>query len=198
MIRLIRADGAARVLKTLAAVGVAGALVTGGALSAFSSQADSGGNSFAAGDVTLTDNDAGGALYSISNGKPGSTQASCIRVAYAGSLDATVKLYTPSTIGSLGQYVNFKVESGTQASPSFPSCTGFSAETTLFDGTLAGFQSSHSAYSNGLQDFPGTSATKWVNGDAVVYRVTATLQDNAAAQGLNTGSHTIRWEAQNQ
>lgn len=198
MIKLLRGDGAGRVLKSLAAVGAAGALVTAGALSAFSSQADNGGNSFAAGDVTLTDNDAGGALYSVSNGKPGSSQASCIRVAYGGSLDATVKIYTPSTIGSLDQYIDFTIESGTQATPSFPSCTGFVSETTLYSGTLANFEATHSSYANGLQDFPGTSATKWVNGDAVVYRVTATLQDNASAQGLNTGTHTLRWEAQNQ
>ena len=56
------------------------------------------------------------------------------------------------------------------------------------------------AYAGGVTDSPGTVATKWVNGDAVVYRVTATLSASAgdAAQGASTGLHTLRWEARNQ
>jgi hypothetical protein len=39
-----------------------------------------------------------------------------------------------------------------------------------------------------------------VTNDAVVYRVTATLSASApdSAQGKTTGTHIIRWEAQNQ
>ena len=45
-----------------------------------------------------------------------------------------------------------------------------------------------------------TSATKWVNGNTVDYRVTATLSASApdTAQAATTGSHTIRFEARNQ
>jgi hypothetical protein len=186
-----------KILRTLVVVGVVGGLAALGVFSAFSSQTDNPGNVVTAGSVTLTDNDAGTALYNIPAGKPGDSQTSCIRVAYSGSLDATVKLYTPSTIGALGPNVNLKVESGTQASPSFPSCTGFNAESTLFDAALSTFPTT---YAGGVTDFPGTSATKWINGDAVVYRVTATLSASTpdTAQGTTTGSHTIRWEAQNQ
>ena len=187
-----------KVLRTVAVLGVLAALGALGAFSAFTSQADNPGNVVTAGTVELADNDGGTALYSITNAKPGDTSgAKCIRVNYTGSLDADVRLYTPSTIGALGPHVNLKVEAGTQLTPSFPDCTGFVAETTLFDAALSTFPT---RYSGGISDYPGTSATKWVNGDAVVYRVTATLSSSApdSVQGASTGSHTLRWEAQNQ
>lgn len=188
-----------KVIRSLVVVAVLGGLAALGAFSAFSSQTDNPGNNVTAGTVTLADNDGGSALYSISNAKPGSSQESCIRVSYSGSLDADVKLFTPSTIGSLGQYVNLKIEPGTQALPVYPSCTGFTADAggAIFDNTLNNFPTS---YASGVSDYPGAVATKWANGDAVVYRVTATLSSSApdSAQGGTTGSHTIRWEARNQ
>lgn len=186
-----------KILRTLVVVGVVGGLAALGVFSAFSSQTDNPGNVVTAGSVSLTDNDAGTALYTITAGKPSDSQTSCIRVAYSGSLDSTVKLYTPSTIGALGPNVNLKIESGTQTTPSFPSCTGFNPETTLFDAALSTFPTT---YAGGVTDFPGTSATKWVSGDAVIYRVTATLSASTpdTAQGTTTGTHTLRWEAQNQ
>ena len=45
----------------------------------------------------------------------------------------------PGALGGLGTYANIKVEYGTQASPSFPSCTGFVAGGTLYDSDLPGF-----------------------------------------------------------
>jgi predicted ribosomally synthesized peptide with SipW-like signal peptide len=186
-----------KVLRTLLVVGVVGGLSALGVFAAFSSQTDNPGNNVTAGTVTLADNDSGTALYDIANAKPGSTQTSCIRVNYTGSLDADVKLFTPSVIGDLGPYVALKVELGTQAAPVFPTCAGFSAETTLFDAPLSTFPTT---YAGGVSDYPGTVASKWVNNDAVVYRVTATLDANApdTAQGDTTGSHILRWEARNQ
>ena len=191
-----------KALRTFVVLGALGALASVGAFSAFSSQTDNPGNSVTAGTVTLADNDGGTALYSMPTAKPGDSTVSCIRVAYSGSLDSDVKLYTPSSIGALGPYVDLKIEPGTQASPSFPSCTGFTADAggALYNGTLSGFQSLYNSWATGLVDNPGTSATKWATGDAVVYRVTATLQASApdTAQGATTGSHTLRWEARNQ
>lgn len=186
-----------KILKTLLVVGVVGTVAGVGSFSAFTSQAGNDDNIVSADTVVLADNDGGTApLYEIAGAKPGSTQTSCINVSYTGSLDATVKLYTPSTIGALGPDVDLKIESGTQATPSYPSCTGFVADTTHFDAALATFPGS---YASGISDFPGATI-KWVNGDSVVYRVTATLSSGAgdAAQGASTGLHTLRWEAQNQ
>jgi len=191
-----------KILRTLLVLGIVACIAGAGVFSAFSSQTDNPGNSVTAGTVVLADNDAGSALYSIAAAKPGDSQTSCIKVTYAGSLNATVKVYTPSSIGELGPSVTLKIEPGTQASPSFPSCTGFTPDSggALFEGTLSAFAAEHGSYANGVVDNPGTSATKWVTNDAVVYRVTATLSAAAAdaAQGKTTGTHTIRWEAQNQ
>ena len=187
-----------KVLRTILVAGVLSALAALATFSAFSSQTENPNNTVTAGTVALSDNDGGSASYSMTNAKPGQASTPfCIRVAYSGSLDADVKMYTPSTIGSLGQYVNLKIEPGSQATPN-TNCSGFTPDASgpVFNGNLNTFPTS---YASGVSDYPG-SATKWANGDAVVYRVTATLSSSApdAAQGLTTGSHIIRFEAQNQ
>lgn len=190
-----------KILRTLAVLGVLACLAAGGVFSAFSSQTDNPGNVVSTGNVELADNDGDSALYSLTNAKPGASQASCIKVTYSGSLDASVRLYTPSTIEPLGTSVNLKIEPGTQASSTFPSCTDFTPDAggALYDGTLSAFAAAHSTFANGLADNPGV-ATKWTSGDSVVYRVTATLSASApnSAQGQTTGTHLLRWEAQNQ
>jgi len=186
-----------KVLRTMLAAGVLCALAALATFSAFSSQTDNPGNNVTAGSVTLTDNDGGTAAYVMSNAKPGdSSTPFCIRVAYSGSLDADVKIYTTATVGALAPYVNLKIESGSQATPN-TNCSGFAADSTLFNTTLNTFPTS---YASGVLDSGPAAATKWVNGDAVVYRVTATLSAAApdSAQAATTGSHTIRFEARNQ
>lgn len=191
-----------KILRTLVVLGVLACIAGAGVFSAFSSQTDNPGNVVTAGSVTLSDNDSGAALYALTAAKPGDSQQSCIKVTYTGTLNSNVRIYTPSSIGELGPNVTLKIEPGTQTTPSFPSCTSFTPDSggALFEGTLAAFGSEHSTYATGLVDYPGTLATKWVTNDAVIYRVTATLSASApdSAQGKTTGSHIIRWEAQNQ
>jgi hypothetical protein len=190
-------DRTRKVARSLLVLAVVGGLATLGAYSAFTSQANNPNNRVTAGTVTLADNDGGTALYDLTAAKPGDSQTSCIRVLYTGSLSADVKLYTPDSIGALGPDVNLKIEPGTQASPSFPSCTGFTPDgAAIFDAALSTFPTT---YAGGVSDYPGAGSA-WTNGDAVVYRVTATLSASApdSAQGATTGLHTIRWEARNQ
>ena len=191
-----------RILRTLAVVGVVGSLAGLGVFSAFSSRTENPGNEVEAGTVVLTDNDAGSAAYNIQNAKPGDSDQACIKVTYSGSLDSTVKLYTTaSSVADLGPHVDLEITPGTQVTPNLD-CTGFvpALSGAIFDDTLASFQSSHNAFSNGLADNPGSVASKWSTNDSVVYRVKATLAANApdSAQGDTTGVHTIRWDAQNQ
>jgi predicted ribosomally synthesized peptide with SipW-like signal peptide len=191
-----------KVMRTVLVLGIVACIAGAGVFSAFSSQTDNPGNVITAGTVTLTDNDGGTALYAITGAKPGDSKTSCIKVTYSGSLPATVKLFTPSAIGELGPYVNLKVEAGTQATSAFPGCEGFTVYTTggtVYEGTLGAFATEHNLFTNGITTNP-TGATKWENGNSVVYRFTATLSATApeAAQGKTTGSHIIRWEAQNQ
>lgn len=189
-----------KVLRTMVVVGIVAGIAALGVFSAFSSQTDNPGNVVTAGTVALADNDGGTALYSLPTAKPGDAKTSCIRVTYTGSLDASVRMYTPSAIGALGPQVNLKIEPGTQTTPSFPSCTGFTAVgAALYDGPLSTFGTTYASFATGLATNP-PAATKWVANDAIVYRVTATLSATApdTAQGQSTGSHTLRWEAQNQ
>lgn len=192
-----------RILATLAVLGALCAVGGAGTFSAFSSTTANPGNTFAAGTVAIGDNDAGVAMYALSNAKPNDSATSCIQVTYTGSLDSDVRLYTASTIGSLGPYVNLTITAGTQTTPSFPSCTGFTprAGGTIYSGTLAAFAAAHSGWANGLADYPA-SATKWTTNDHVVYRFTVTLADdnnaNGGASPITTGSHAFTWEARNQ
>jgi predicted ribosomally synthesized peptide with SipW-like signal peptide len=191
-----------KVLRTLLVLGIVACIAGAGVFSAFSSQTDNPGNVVTAGTVELEDNDGGQALYALTAAKPGDTKTSCIKVTYLGSLPATVKVMTPSTIGELGPYVNLKIEAGTQTTSTFPTCTGFTAYSTggtVYEGTLSAFAAADNSFANGISTFP-TGKTKWETDDAVVYQVTATLSASApdTVQGQTTGSHIIRWEAQNQ
>lgn len=190
-----------KVLRTLLLLGIVACIAGAGVFSAFSSSTENPGNVITTGTVNIEDNDGGTALYSMSAAKPGETKTSCIKVTYKGTLPATVKLFTGSTIGALGPFVNLKVEAGTQATATFPSCTEFTpaASPTVYEGTLSAFATEHGTYANGITTNPA-SATKWETNNAVVYRVTATLSSSApnSAQGATTGSHAFTWEAQNQ
>jgi Camelysin metallo-endopeptidase len=190
-----------KVLLTALCVGALGSLAAMGVFGAFSATTTNAGNTITAGTVSIADNDAGAAMYSITNAKPGESVSKCIKVTYTGSLDADVHIYTTSTIGALGQYVELTITPGTQTTPTFPSCTGFVADSggALYTGTLANFATAKNSYANGVVDYPGTG-TKWTANESVVYQVTATLQSSApeAAQGATTGAHTFTWEARNQ
>jgi predicted ribosomally synthesized peptide with SipW-like signal peptide len=191
-----------KILRTLLVLGVVACIAGAGVFSAFSSQTENPGNTITTGTVNIEDNDGSVALYAMTAAKPGEAKTSCIKVTYKGSLPATVKFYTPSTIGELGPYVNLKVEAGTQTTSTFPSCTEFTplaSSPTLYEGTLAAFATEHGTYANGITTNPA-SATKWETNNALVYRFTATLSSSApnSAQGASTGTHAFRWEAQNQ
>ncbi len=190
-----------KVLLTVLCVGALGSLAAMSVFGAFSATTTNAGNEITAGTVTIGDNDAGEALYTLTGAKPGDSVSKCIKVTYTGSLDADVHLYTTSTIGPLGQYVDLTITPGSQSSSSFPDCSGFTADAggPVYSGTLQEFGTAKNSYANGVVDNPGTS-TKWVTEDSVVYKVTATLQSSApdAAQGLTTGAHTFTWEARNQ
>jgi hypothetical protein len=191
-----------KVLLSALCVGALGSLAAMGVFGAFSATTTNAGNTITAGTVAIADNDAGAAMYSIANAKPGESVSKCIKVTYTGSVDADVHIYTTSTIGSLGQYVDLTITPGTQATSTFPSCTGFTPDSggALYTGTLQNFGTAKGSYANGVVDNPGTSATRWVANDSVVYQITATLQSSApdVAQGLTTGAHTFTWEARNQ
>jgi hypothetical protein len=194
------ADKSRKLLISLMVIGVLGTVAGFGIFAAFSQTTVNSDNTFSAGTVTIGDNDAGAALYSVSNIDPGDSVTSCIRVTYSGSLQSDVHLYTTDPIGAIGPYVDLTIEAGGQPAATFPDCSGFTPDAggPLFNGTLAGFSAAHNSWASGLVDYPGTVATSWAPGNVVVYRFTVSLQDNNAAAGLSSGSHSFTWEARNQ
>ena len=186
-----------KVLLSLLVVGILGGVAVVGTLSAFSATTSNTDNSFAAGTVTLADNDSGAVLYSVSNQKPGASTVKCIKLTYTGSLDADVKLFTPSTVNASAQYINLTIEKGTSDTSTFPNCGTFTAQSTIYTGTLATFAATKNSYANGILAFPG-SQTAWALNDTLVYRFTLSVQDDNAAQGAGSGLHTFTWEARNQ
>jgi hypothetical protein len=157
---------------------------------AFDATTQNGSNAFSAGTVTLTDDDSGTAMFNATTMKPLDTVVHCITVTYSGTITpAAIRMH--ATVGGTGAdaYLNLTVEDGSGGS--FGSCTGFSASSTLYNGTLNGFVAAHSNWATGLAVWnPSTTPSSHT------LRFTATLQDNNAAQGL-TATAVFTWEAQN-
>ncbi|MDP9343882.1 MAG: hypothetical protein M3Q23_17690 [Actinomycetota bacterium] len=190
-----------KLLLTVLVVGVVGTVAGVGTFSAFSSTTSNDGNLFAAGSVTLSDNDSGTAMYSVTNAKPGDSAQSCITATYTGSLGANVRLYTGSTIASLGSHLTLTITPGTGSVSFGSSCTNFVADSggAIYTGTLSNFASTHSNFSTGLAlKNTGQASLTWSQNDAVVYKFQVSLSSSdTTGGGLTTGTHTFTWEAQN-
>ncbi len=163
---------------------------------ALSGTTENSGNTFQAGDVKIHDNDGGTqALLTFTNKRPGDVDNRCIYLTYTGSLSATVKMYA-SVSGLLAQHVNVTVTRGTQSTPTFGTCTGFTADAINYYGLGNGI-----LYQGTLQDLPSTYAAGvadpvagWTSATNTTYRFTVSLQDVNAAQGQTSGA-TFTWEA---
>jgi hypothetical protein len=182
-------------------IGVLGGLATLGVYGLFSSTTQNAGNEVTSGTVEFSDNDSGAALYNATSVRPGESVSRCIKTTYTGSLSALVRLYSPSTPGPLAQYIDLTITQGTQASSTFPSCTGFTPDATgvIFSGTLQSFEQTRNSYANGIATVP-VGKSSWSGGEALVYRVQAALQASApdSSQGWSSGVHSFVWEARNQ
>jgi hypothetical protein len=95
--------------------------------------------SLAAGNVQLTDDDAGSSLFAVDNMVPGRPASDCIVVSYHGNvLPVQVGLSSQAT-GDLASLLAVQVERGTGGT--FHDCTGFKPTGVVFHGTLAGLAS---------------------------------------------------------
>jgi hypothetical protein len=140
-------------------------------------------------------------MLALANAKPTDADTSCINVTYTGSLASSVRLYSTQT-GTLGGYLTLTITRGTDSSPSFDSCTNFTADATnyigqgagvIYSGNLSGFPTT---YAGGLVDPLAGSPESWTTNEAHSYKFTVTLQDVNAAQGLS-GTAGFTWEARN-
>lgn len=181
---------AVAILASLLAVGL---FTVTASRAAFTATTDNGSNSFAAGTVVLSDDDASGVMFSMSGMAPGATATKCINVTYTGSLTSDVKLYGLVSSPGLAPYLDTTIDIGTGATGGATfDCTGFTGGTNLHTGTLAAFGTARTNFGNGAGGWVGAT-----NPSTRSYRITTTLQNNNAAQGLSATA-TFTWEAQNQ
>jgi hypothetical protein len=191
--RRSRWETLARIGAPVAAFLLVGLLVMGTSRAAFFDTTTNGVNSFATGDVVLTDDDGGSAMFAVTGAKPGTNYVKCINVQYDGSIvPADVELYVAAgdMAGTgLDDYLNMTVELGTGGT--FADCTGF-AGASVFSGTLDAFASTYTDFASGTGSW-----TAAATGDDRTYRFTLNVADNNLAQNKNA-TVTFTWEAQNQ
>lgn len=168
----------------------ASAIVWQSSTAAFSGTTSNAANSWAAGTVSLTDDDTATAMFTASGLVPGSTGTKCITVTYGGSANAYIRLYSSANTGAtLQPYLDIVIEEGTGGS--FGSCAGFTPTTSLATGTLAAFTSTNTSWATAL----GSGAVV-TTGQARTYRITYTLNASTpdAQQGASSTA-TFQWEA---
>jgi camelysin-like metallo-endopeptidase len=186
-----------KLLLSAFSIGALASLASFGIFGVFTATTQNAGNEISTGTVTLTDNDSGSALYNVTGTKPGDTVTKCIKVTYNGSLPASVKLYTPSSPGSLAQYIDVTITEGSQPGSTFPDCSNFAADATVFAGTLQAMEQTNTTFATGLQADP--DAVTWSQGQASVYKIQATLRSSTpdTVQSSSSGVHSFVWEAHN-
>lgn len=188
-----------RILAALIATGLVAVASGRATFAAFSVTTQNQNDSYAAGNVSIADNDAGTLMWDVAGQLPTSAAiVRCIRVTYTGSLVAGVRLYTTTPASALDPYLNITVEKGSMpVGTVFPNCNGFTSQAMIApNGTLAAFKTARTVWANGIPAFPG-SQTAWNPNDSLVYRFTVQVQNDLGAQGL-TGTVGFTWEAQNQ
>lgn len=190
-----------KLLASAVVVGVLGSLVALGVFGLFSATTQNSGNEISAGTVVLSDNDAGSAMFNVTNAKPGETWTRCIKISYSGTLPSTIHIYQLGGQGPLSSYLKLKLEQGTQTEATFPSCSGFTPDGTNgtgvdYEGPAFGWVGT--TYETGAPVVP-FGKTAWGPGESVVFRSTLTLSPEAPelAQGNTTGSFTLVAEARN-
>ncbi len=181
-----------------AAVLLSSAMVWQASYSAFSATTENAGNEWAAGSLTISDDDRATYMFHASGLKPGESGEKCINVKTAASnVTSTVKLYgqgytSPGTSG-LGDKLDLVIQRGTGGS--FADCTGFTpdAEQASFTGTLKAFSLAHTAWTNGW--------APWVSEGGAernrTYKISYTFNSSAdnTYQG-GSASIDFKWEAQ--
>lgn len=186
-----------RVLRAVVVVAIAGAIAGQASLAAFSGSSAAPANTVTAGTVGLADDDGGGALLTLSDANSGQAASGCIKVTSTGTLATDVRVYGAGT-GTMAAAIDVTITRGTRTG-SFPSCTGFTADSTNYVGSGAGviwtgkLSALPSAWSSGINDPVALAA-----GASVAYKVTFTVDSAGAAQGTSAGSASFTWEARNQ
>jgi len=183
------------------ALAASGLVVAQSSYSAYSATTANPTSNWATGTVALSDDDNNTAAFTASNLKPGSTGSRCIVVSSTGSLPSAVKLYGTgaATTKALASDINLTITQGTGGS--FGSCTGYTpaaSGSTVYNGTLAGFSSAATNFSNGLGTWNTTGTGAVANPETRTYQLTYSVRTETTndTQG-GTAAIGFTWEAQN-
>jgi predicted ribosomally synthesized peptide with SipW-like signal peptide len=186
-----------KLLVTLGVIALMG-LAVFGTFAAFTATSTNSGNQISSGTVKIDDNSGTTtALYVLSNAKPGTPASGCLRVAYDGTLAASVKLYVSSGITN-GSTYNLQVErgSGLTTIDGTRSCAGFTASSTAYNGALGSFGTDYAGGTDGK-----AAGAAWSQGQSVDYRFTISQNDDTTANAhtavTTSGAHAFTWEARN-
>lgn len=192
---------ALRAATPLAALLVAALLIWQGSNAAFSATTDNTNDTWATGNMVLTNNGGGttysgstAALFTESNRKPGDTGFKCITVHSGGSLPGTLKLYRGAITGTnsaaLAGFINVTVDAQPVAAATNvqANCGGYTGGTTgaVYNGTLSGMPATYAA----------AAGTAMAGGpERVVYRIGWTI-NSAADNSVQSSSAvaTLIWE----
>jgi len=202
-------EGAAVVIsrRTRLSVGLVSALVgllASGCLVWQSSTAAFGGSTanptanWAAGTVTVSDDDGGSALFTVAKLDPGDSGTRCLRVTYTGTVATIVRFYTTagSYSGGLGPYLTLSIDEGDAGTYANTTCSDWTGGTAVYSGPVSAFASTHTTYADGAYK-PGGAWSPTAGGQSKVYRfayqLSATTPDSAQGAGATIG---FTWEAQ--
>jgi len=168
------------------------ALVWRASSAAFTAQTDNTGNSLAALELELTDNDAGTALFSVADMRPGpaGAVARCIKLTYTGATSGItpVEMSATAVTSTLSPYLTMAVD--VAPTGDLADCSDFGTPTAVATATLSDFLADHSDFATGVTVWAPSSAS-----ESRTVRITMTLADDNDAQGPVTDGLAFTWEA---
>jgi predicted ribosomally synthesized peptide with SipW-like signal peptide len=187
-------DAGRKLLLSAGLLGLLASAVGTGTWAYYSATATSGANTFAAGTVSITEDDTDDVMFAMSGLKPGDTSTKCILVTYTGSLSSNVRLYSDVTEDdTLAPYLDITVarDDSSAAEPGVTNdCTDFVADSTpISTRKLSTFATSW-ATATGAYDL-GT----WAQNATAVFRFTVAIPAEETAGAGATASVTFTWEA---
>ena len=188
--------GLAVPVSILAAAG----LIVQSSYAAFTAETRNAGNDWSSGQVGITTDAAGSAMFTVTNLLPGQTGSKCIVVSTATSVPGDVVTYfinpVASQSGLMEEHLLITASVGTGGT--FNDCTGYTADATFLDGvTLASLPVDHGSYATGVGPWtaaaPADQRTYQINWDFHTSDLTE-AQINSM-MGMQTGLD-FEWEIQ--
>ncbi|NND74488.1 MAG: hypothetical protein HKN44_05730 [Ilumatobacter sp.] len=178
-IRLTRQTG--RSFAAAVSVLLIATLVVNRSSTALKGDPASGASALQAGTIELTDDDEGRSLFDLSDLSPARPVEQCVEVTYGGTILPVALELRVTSGGELDEFLDIEIDEGTGGG--FGSCEDFSAERSVFSGTV-----------------DELSAEGWIDlgdlvntGESKDFRITLNVQDRQEALGRSANLE-FGWE----